>query len=382
MQVQTMIEAVRGEIESRPRGGWRRDGGSVPCITFRDYMAMCLYHPEFGYYRSGKIRVGREGDFYTSAFVGDIMGTQLAEKLSELASESFPDGERVEVVDWGGGTGRLGSQMLEAWKALGSAGERFALTVLDANPSHRRQAEEALANSTVSGRARVIAPEAANEEDWKSRHVIVVANELLDAFPVHRVTRRDGLLLERGVCWDEESAKLADCFTEPSDARLTEWLERQSVWLSEGQTTEIGLDGADWSVELGSRLGNAMLVLIDYGDSTAELTGRHRMDGTLLCYGRHRAHGDPFRGPGEEDMTAHVDFELIRDRASSAGWRERWYGTQKAFLVESGVLAKLADHVIADPFHPVARRNRAIRQLLLSDGMSELFKVQIWDKSL
>jgi SAM-dependent MidA family methyltransferase len=373
-------EEIRREIDASPRIGWTRNGRSGPCITFRDYMFLCLYHPEFGYYRSGTSRVGREGDFYTSAYVGDIMGGQLAERLAGLASERFPERQQVEVIDWGGGTGRLGSQMMAAWKTMGESGKRFFLTVLDGNPSHRQQAEEALAGEVAEGSARVISPSEAKAEEWKSRSVIVVANELLDAFPVHRVVMDRGRLLEWGVSWDEASGCPLSCLTELSDPELGEWLERQSIRLAEGQTTEIGLEGAGWTAWLASQLGEAILVLIDYGDLTGELTGSHRMEGTLLCYDHHRAHTDPFRSPGEQDLTAHVDFNLVRDRASQSGWRELWYGTQKRFLVESGILAKLADHGISDPFHPVVRRNRAIRQLLLSDGMSELFKVQIWVK--
>nr|WP_255570136.1 SAM-dependent methyltransferase [Cohnella sp. CFH 77786] len=309
------------------------------------------------------------------------MGGQLAEKLAELASERFPDEVRVEAVDWGGGTGRLGSQMVEAWQAMGESGRRFRLTVVEGNPSHRRQAEETLADRIEKGQARVISPEQAESEDWAARSVIVVANELLDAFPVHRVVKRGGRLLEWAVYWDDSARGPRSCLTELSLPELEAWLQRQSVRLAEGQTTEIGWEGAGWTARLASLLGEALLVLIDYGDETAELTGSHRMEGTLMCYDRHRAHADPFHRPGEQDLTAHVDFDLIRFRASASGCKELWYGTQKRFLVESGVLLKLAEHGIADPFHPVARRNRAIRQLLLSDGMSELFKVQIWAKT-
>jgi SAM-dependent MidA family methyltransferase len=123
-----------------------------------------------------------------------------------------------------------------------------------------------------------------------------------------------------------------------------------------------------------------MLILIDYGDENSELTAPHRMDGTLLCYAKHRAHNDPYRDAGEQDLTAHVNFSLVRKAAEAAGWREIWYGTQKHFLIESGIMERLSEHQLTDPFHPIVRRNRTIRQLLLSDGMSELFKVQLFLK--
>ncbi|WP_169306580.1 class I SAM-dependent methyltransferase [Cohnella pontilimi] len=376
----TLLDIIRKQIQASPRYGTREDETVRPCITFREYMSLCLYHPEGGYYRSGKARVGREGDFYTSAYIGDIMGEVLAERLVRLADERFPDGGPVEAVDWGGGTGRLSAQMLNAWLRLGEEGARFRITVVDGDPEHRRQAEELLAEHIEAGRARVISTEHAEEQAWQERQVAVIANELLDAFPVHRIVRRGGRIWEWGVCWDERRQALSPCLTEPSDFRLEEWLNKQNILLAEGQTTEIGLDGAEWTARLGTMLGDAILIFIDYGDSTAELTGSHRMDGTLLCYEDHRAHDDPYRSPGRQDLTAHVDFDLIRSYALRAGWRELAYATQKRFLVESGVLTKLATHEFTDPFHPVVRRNRSIRQLLLSDGMSELFKVQIWVK--
>jgi len=380
MSAVSMGEAIRLAIGKSRRRGRTPDGRIVPCITFRDYMSLCLYHPEFGYYRSGASRVGRDGDFYTSAYIGEMMGELLAERLVDLASARWPGGQTVEVVDWGGGTGRLAAQMLAAWQRMGEAGERFRLTVADGNPAHLRQAREALASGIDAGRARVVPAVEAEREAWEGRPTIVVGNELLDAFPVHRVCVEKGGLREWGVAWDESDAKPVSCLLEPTDPRLAQWLEHQGVRLAESQTTEIGLDGADWTAWLAGRVGEAMLVVIDYGDSTRELTGSHRMDGTLLCYERHQAHADPFRHPGGQDMTAHVDFDLVRACAMEAGWNEVWYGTQKRFLVESGIMSKLTEHGIRDPFHPVVRRNRAIRQLLLSDGMSELFKVQIWAK--
>lgn len=378
MSSEAALKFLKEEIEASKRLGLMPDGSARSCITFRDYMDYALYHPDFGYYRSGTPRVGREGDFYTSANIGEIMGEQLAGWLSRLASDLYPERTPVDVVDWGGGTGRLAGQMLSAWRQAGEAGDRFRVTVVDGNPAHLVRAKETLAEPIAAGRASVMSVEEAGS--WRGRQTIVVANELLDAFPVHRVTCRGGKLREWAVAWDTGENRLASCLTEPSDPGLAAWLERQSVRLAEGQTTEIGLDGAAWLTDLSDRLGSAVIVFIDYGDRTAELTGPHRMDGTLLMYERHQAHADPFRHPGEQDMTAHVDFDLIRDRAARLGWQAHWYGTQKQFLVESGVLGKLVRHDIADPFHPVARRNRAIRQLLLSDGMSELFKVQAWIK--
>jgi SAM-dependent MidA family methyltransferase len=367
---------IRETIIASEHSGVTKDGKVLSVIPFHQYMTFCLYHHEFGYYRSGASKVGREGDFYTSAYVGELMGEQLASELLKLAEQWFPDGEPVEVIDWGGGTGRLGRQMMDTW----GIGNRFSLTVVEGNPAHRDIACEQLYDYIQTGRTRVVSSEIGEIIKLSDHPVIVVANELLDAFPVHRVVQRDERLWEWAVSWEEEGQCFVPCLMEPSSPLLTAWIEEEGVTLLENQTIEINLEAARWLTKLADRLEHAILVFIDYGDETEELIAPHRMDGTLLCYHQHRAHNDPYAIPGEQDLTAHVNFSHMRRVAQKAGLKEISYTNQKNFLVESGLLQKLSSHTLSDPFHPIVRRNRAIRQLLLSDGMSELFKVQIFVK--
>jgi len=376
--------AIAESVAAGGKRGIGADGAELSAIPFHHYMSLCLYHPDFGYYRSGSSKVGREGDFYTSAYIGDAMGDSLARWLREVAFARFGAGETVEVLDWGGGTGRLSRQLMDTWMSAetDSSSEleealSFSVTVIDGNPSHRSEAQRELESYIREGRARVT-----DESEWQrfvpsDRPVIVVANELLDAFPVHRLVMKDGELREWAVACAEDG-RFIPCLMEPTDTRLIEWLREEGVELRENQTIEINLDGADWATAVAARFKRALFVFIDYGDETTELTGTHRMDGTLLCYREHRAHNDPYAWPGQQDITAHVNFSHIRRSMERHGAKEIWYGTQKRFLVEAGIMERLIAHSYSDPFHPIVRRNRAIRQLLLSDGMSELFKVQIF----
>jgi SAM-dependent MidA family methyltransferase len=385
--VTPLTAIIRDAIFVSEHRGTTERGQELSAIPFHQYMTYCLYHPEFGYYRSGASRVGREGDFYTSAYIGDLMGGQLAAELRRLAGVWFKDSKAIEVIDWGGGTGRLGRQMLEEWQRIREQGDTsiegsgdFSLTVVEGNAEHRRLACEELAEYIVAGKARVVSSEEGECLSLDEQPVIIIANELLDAFPVYRLVMREGIVWEIGVGWEETDGSFIPCLMKPVNPHLLEWLEKEKISLLPNQTIEVNLDAAEWLTKLASRLRNALIVLIDYGDETEELTAAHRMDGTLLCYYKHQAHNDPYRVPGEQDITAHVNFSYIRQSALHSGLREIEYGTQKKFLIESGILNKLSEHTITDPFHPIVRRNRAIRQLLLSDGMSELFKVQIFLK--
>jgi len=306
------------------------------------------------------------------------MSRVLAGYIGGKAGERFGPDEAVDVIDWGGGIGRLAAAMLDAWEEAGVF--RFRVTVVDSHPVHRRLAEEALAERIRAGAARVIGAEEADAADWSRRPAVIVANELLDAFPVRRLVRAGGRLREWGVRWDGDRARPAPCLTDCDDEALRAWLEDGAL-LREGQTAEACPDAEAWLRRLTARLGDALLILIDYGDETEELLAPYRMEGTLACYRRHTVSGDPYAVPGAQDITAHVNFTRIRKTLTETGWEELWRGTQKAFLAEHGALGLLQAHASADPFHPAARRNRAVARLLVGDGMGEVFKVNVFGLS-
>ena len=229
-------------------------------------------------------------------------------------------------------------------------------------------------------------PEAAEEsllqDAGNDRYAIIVANELLDAFPVHRVVRAAGKLWELGVAAAAESnVAFRYAYMPLSDGRIEAVLRRDGIALREGQIIEVNLEAEQWIARLAGKIRHGCMVLIDYGHEAVELAAPHRMRGTLLCYKDHVAKDEPFADPGGQDMTAHVNFTACMAAAVAAGWEIGYYGTQKQFLVDQGVLTDLsAAHDGSNPFGPEARRNRAIRQLLLSDGMSETFKVLVLRK--
>lgn len=350
-------------------------------LTFHDYMALCLYDSDYGYYRRGHVRIGREGDFYTSSFVGTIMGEKLAACIAEWNERL---GGRADVAEWGAGTGLLSEHILQAWaeRAL-AGGEATRYAVIDDSPAHLDAARKRL--EPVGGQAclHFLTSGQAWTGAWRrGGPLIIFANELLDAMPVHRVIWKEGRLWEVGVMLTDDPAEpYAETLLPPSDPQIARKLKQDGICLREGQQAEVNLNAERWIASVGGLMEEGgVLILVDYGHEAEELTAEHRMNGTLLCYSAHMAHDNPYARPGEQDMTAHVNFTACRRAAEAAGFRQQYYATQKQFLLDYGVMEALTAHDGTDPFGAAAKRNRAIRQLLLSDGMSETFKVMILRK--
>ncbi|WNQ13497.1 SAM-dependent methyltransferase [Paenibacillus aurantius] len=343
-------------------------------LSFHDYMALCLYDPEDGYYMKEQVKVGKEGDFYTSASLGEFMGEMIARQYLRFQLE----GERpLPVVEWGGGTGEMAKHFLDAVERLNPVVyQGLAYWLVEKSPYHRAMQQKTLRRHAMH--TQWGGPE---EGGGLPCRAFVFSNELLDAFPVHRVRMERGEWKELYVAWD--SGK--ECLVEregPCTPAVREYLDQEGIRLLEGQTAEVNLQARSWVKEQASRLEEGVLLTIDYGDTAEELYSSHRMNGTLLCYRGHLAYDDPFRFPGEQDMTSHVNFTACIRAGKEGGIQQETLRTQKEFLVDNGLLELMADHSSPDPFGPEARRNRAIRQLLLSDGMSELFKVLLQTKGL
>ncbi|WP_168120672.1 SAM-dependent methyltransferase [Paenibacillus sp. HB172176] len=370
--------------QAQPKAGVSR---TVPCISFKDYMARCLYDEEFGYYRSGRMRIGKEGDFYTSASAGDVMATAIASYIAEHEAKS---GGYASLIEWGAGTGKLAAAIVRKLTIMtcsdfheSKRGKRPPYICVENHPAHAEAIRNAFVEAELDASALRIRRSAQMEiEDEWPLDSQLIANELLDAFPVHRICRYDGLLWELGVACDEHNHLVYTRIPwNKNDEGMRQALEESGLTLAEGQTTELCPDAGDWIRQLGKRMKQGRVLLIDYGHEAGEYGAEHRMNGTLLTYARHQASDSPFEEPGRRDITAHVNFTAIRSAAASAGFRELYFDTQKQFLIDNGILDQLREHDGRDPFGETARSNRFIRQLLLSDGMSETFKVMILEKA-
>lgn len=364
----SLIQDIRKAIHNSREGG----------LPFRTFMELCLYHPEYGYYRSARPKIGKDGDFYTPANVGGITAELIARYYAKRAG-NLP-GDWI-IAEFGGGTGRMARILLDTLKAEHPAiYERTTYRVEESSPYHMKLQQEELSGH----RAKVVfAGESAGRAmDRGHENRFVLAQELLDAFPVHRIRQRDGGPSELYVVWDEANLCFAEIERPGIPPEVAAYLERNEVRLLPGQTAEINLLADQWIAERLSEINRGFVLVIDYGDRADEIYAPHRFPGTLMCYHRHQASDDPYKQPGQQDITAHVNFSSCLRTAAEAGAEETALWKHRDFLLEQGVLELLADHAGYDPFSPVAKRNRAIRQLLVGDRMGDLFKVMLLGKGM
>lgn len=310
-----LVELIRSEIERHGR------------ITFARFMELALYHPEHGYYHTA-LRAGRGGDFLTAPETHSIFGWTLARQLSELwhllgRPASFT------LREYGPGAGTLILSLLE-----GLLRDRSALLgALRYQPVEHSP----VALGELSRRLAAAGFQHLLEEPGATPITgAVLANEFLDALPVHRVTCRNGELLELYVGWGGEG--FVEISGPPSTPALAAYLEESGVRLAEGQVTEINLEIEPWVAEIAHALERGYILVFDYGYPAAERYDPDRFPrGTLKTYRGHAAGDDPFRAVGEQDITAHVDFTALERAAERHGLVVLGRATQAEFLASAGI---------------------------------------------
>ena len=326
-------------------------------ISFARYMEIALYSPGLGYYAAGASKFGASGDFTTAPERSHLFGRSLARQIAQVLAETGGD-----VLEVGAGSGKLACDVLLELQKLDTLPDRYFILELSATLQARQR--EMIAAQ---------APQLMDRVQWLDRLPpsftgVIFGNEVLDAMPVHLVTRNHGVLCERGVALDNEQLVWID---QPmKDGALKE--AATALDLPEGYVTEINLAAPAFIASLADSLTRGALLFIDYGFPRAEYYHPQRNQGTLMCHYRHHAHGDPFFWPGLQDITAHVDFSAIA--ASTPDLQLLGYATQANFLINCGITDLLAEVSPEDVTQYLPLANQ-VQYLLSPAEMGELFKV-------
>lgn len=342
-------------------------------ITFAEYMRECLYHPLHGYYAQPE---ARRHDYFTSGDVGPIFGRLLARQLAEIWR--LLDRPRdFLLVEAAAGTGRLASHILEfAESRLPEFFAALTYVAVDRSVARCEQLASRLKSFLERGKCR-----ASVEFPASIPTGCVFSNELIDAFPVHRVVQRGGALMELfvtsgGNSFSEAALPLSTC-------AITDYFDAQRITLREGQIAEAGLEACDWITEIARRIVRGFVLTIDYGHEAGELVDDHHMAGTLLSYKKHQASDNLYTALGEQDLTAHVNFTALQQWGARQGLETLGLVSQTAFLLALGKGNDFAD--LYDDGMDEAARTRArlqLKTLIYPEGMGERFRVLIQQKGV
>lgn len=322
-------------------------------MPFARYMAMALYEPGLGYYAGGARKFGAGGDFVTAPELTPLFGRALARQVALL----LEPGEAV--LEFGAGSGVLAAQIMAELERLGQRAEYLILETSAALAARQRE--------RLGERVRWLAR---LPERFRG---VMIANEVLDAMPVHALVWTPEGIFERGVCaaaggfaWAEREAR----------GELLEAARALAVEIppSGRYESEIGLAACGWVRTAAAVLERGAVLILDYGFPQREYYHPQRSMGTLACHYRHRVHGDPFLLPGLQDITAHVDFSAIARAGRETGLDVLGYASQAQFLLNCGILDLLGaeDASQARRYAPLAA---AVQTLVSPAEMGELFKV-------
>jgi SAM-dependent MidA family methyltransferase len=341
-------------------------------ITFADFMRECLYHPVHGYY--SKLEAARFADYYTSVDVHPIFGRLLARQFCEMW-EHLGRPSEFTLVECGAGVGRLAGHVLDfSENKLPAFYGALRYVAVERSGARRKQAAVRSKKHAEAGHFAT-----SIEIPVRIPTGCLFSNELLDALPVHRTVMQDGALKE--VFVNFANGCFVDGIAPVSTCAIQEYFAAQDVTCQEGQQAEAGLEACDWITEVGRRLERGYVLTIDYGHRAAELFDDHHMRGTLLAYQNHRATEDYHASPGEQDLTAHVNFTAQETWGKRAGLETAGMTSQTAFLMALGRGNEFAD--LYDAGQTELERARArlqFKTLINPEGMGERFQVLIQQK--
>lgn len=373
-----LVESIRRDIAAQ--GGW---------ISFARFMELALYAPGLGYYTAGAQKFGAAGDFVTAPELSPLFGRTMARQVAEIIAGSSP-----QVLELGAGSGKLAADMLAELERLGSLPDSYAIIEVSADLRARQQTliDERLPHL----RSRVHWLDALPERFSGA----IVANEVLDALPVHLVhwhnidvgrdlsrhgsvginpdlQNHNSAITERGVAsgehgfiWQERAIGDADLLH-----------AAQKITVPDDYVSEICLAAHGLVNSLAQRLEQGALLFIDYGFGAREFYHPQRSSGTLMCHYRHHAHDDPFFLPGLQDITAHVNFTDIAECGIDAGMELVGYTNQAFFLINCGI-TELLQGTPPENLRDYLPLSAQLQKLTSPAEMGELFKVIALGKKL
>ncbi|HEX3035321.1 MAG TPA: SAM-dependent methyltransferase [Thermodesulfobacteriota bacterium] len=345
-------------------------------ITFARFMELALYHPEYGYYSSGRARIGKEGDYYTSPYVHPAFGETLGRFIHR--AYEVVDAPDFTVVEMGAGKGFLALDVLDSLKrTVPNLYDRINYLIVERNPHSHEEGEEVLQKHLH----KIKWIDSYSNLKPGSISGVFISNELVDSLPFHRAKFKNGRFFEILVALTEED--FLEVLSEPSRSDLETYFEGYNLGFEEEQEIEINLEAGKWLRNVAYALDGGFIVTVDYGYLAPELFSPARMKGTFRCFYKHTVNENPYINVGNQDITVDVDFSNLIRLGESLGLDTVKYTTQGQFLIDWGILDIAERYSAEEADNLSAQRNRmAIKNLILPELMGGRFKVLIQGKNL
>jgi len=342
-----------------------RQQGAIPFVRF---MQQALYAPNLGYYSSGKDIFGARGDFITAPELTPLFGYTLANQCQQVLSTITSP----VLFEFGAGSGQLSVDILTQLERLGCLPAQYQILEVSAHLQERQRALIALK-----------IPHLAHLVQWCSTWPttpfsgVVIANEVLDAMPVHRFLQTKDGLLESFITLNDQD-EWTEIFNPCRNQSLIKHVHQVLSCDTYPYQSEANLFIDDWIRQCGAMLERGAFFIIDYGFPRHEYYHPQRSTGTLMCHYQHHAHAMPLLHVGEQDITAHVDFTHVAEAADAALFHVAGYTNQAAFLLNNGLLNLL---MTMDESHQKIQAQQAVKKLVQPNEMGELFKVMALTKN-
>jgi len=358
----TLREVIEEEI--------RADGP----IPFSRYMELCLYQPELGYYSRREEQFGKAGDFYTSSDVHAVFGRLLARQFDEMWHALGCPAE-LQLLELGPGRGLFAQDVLD-WseKRFPEFFRAVRYVLWERSPALREKLATILARRLGSGKAKLVSTETTLSSAAAEANIIF-GNEFFDALPVEVLSSSGSLRV------DLKNGRFVETWAASSSEEL-EFLDRDSVHANDNEQVEASLAAVRVMEEIASSMRRGFAVFIDYGYTREEqLAGRHL--GTIVAYRKHSASANPYEAPGEQDITAHVNFTALAGIGTRCGMKMEKLRTQSQFLMGIGEATQFSE-AFEECRLPQERAKVALqlKHLVTPLGMGETFHVLVGSKGV
>lgn len=389
-QSDALLSLILSKIRSNKKGS----------ISFAEYMDLCLYAPFLGYYSGTMIKFGRAGDFVTAPLISSLFSQSLAKQCEEIL-EQLGGGSILEI---GAGTGQMAFDLLLELNRRESLPDNYF--IVEISPALKAIQQKKLSELPPQIFSRI---EWVHElagishfDSFQAFQGVILANEVLDALPVHCFSFTQNQMMECRVAEIskkenksqailENETSLEFVLDQDIDLFVGYEFDGSSLYTSTSYTSEMNVGLKLWIKNLSKHLQKGVMLFIDYGFPRSEYYHPDRHMGTLMCHYRHFAHADPFFYPGLQDITAHVDFTLLAEAAEEAECEVIGYTNQASFLIGAGLIEVventdidlIKEEFIGENEKNMKRwsRSQQIHLLTSPSEMGELFKVMALGKS-